>query len=83
MKIMVDGIFACIKQFVSSIGGEKKDRQPSAVDTSDDASTTPFWDRNLEDIENDFLPEGRKITDMPIQHSVDGIPVKATETIWE
>lgn len=35
-----------------------------------------FWDRDLEDIESDFLPPGKKITDMPIQHSIDGIPIE-------
>lgn len=35
-----------------------------------------FWDRDLEDIESDFLPQGKKITDMPIQDSVGGIPIK-------
>ncbi len=34
-----------------------------------------FWDRDLEDIESDFLPVGKKITDMPIQYSIDGMPL--------
>ena len=38
--------------------------------------TTDFWDRDLDDIEADFLPQGKKITDLPIQHSIDGIPVE-------
>lgn len=35
-----------------------------------------FWDRDLEDIESEFLPEGKKITDMPIQNSINGMPIK-------
>ena len=38
--------------------------------------STDFWDRDLDDIEADFLPQGKKITDLPIQHSIDGIPVE-------
>ncbi len=37
--------------------------------------TPDFWDRDLDDIEADFLPDGKKITDMPLQYSVDGIPI--------
>jgi len=35
-----------------------------------------FWKRDLDDIERDFLPDGKKITDMPLQHSINGIPLK-------
>ena len=38
--------------------------------------STDFWDRDLDDIEADFLPQGKKNTDLPIQNSIDGIPVE-------
>lgn len=35
-----------------------------------------FWDKDLDEIEAEFLPQGKKITDLPLQHSIDGIPVE-------
>ena len=35
-----------------------------------------FWDKDLDEIEAEFLPQDKKITDLPVQHSIDGIPVE-------
>jgi hypothetical protein len=32
-----------------------------------------FWETDLEDIEETFLPKGKKITDLPIKNSINGI----------
>lgn len=45
------------------------------TETKAKAKAKAFWDRDLEDIESDFLPDGVKITDLPVQNSVDGMPI--------